>query len=67
MIELLIHQHSQVLLHAAALTPFSIQSVLVDALALLQALAPGLVDLHEVHTGSALKPVPLEVPFPLVC
>lgn len=45
-VELLIHQHSQVLFHRAALDPFSIQPVLVLGIALtqLQDLAPGLVE-----------------------
>ena len=57
-VEFLINQHSQILFRAA-LKPFSAQpvSVLGIALAQVQHLALGLVDLHEVGTDSLLKPV----------
>ena len=58
-VELLINQHPQVLLLRAALNPFSAQPVFVlgIALAQMQDLALGLVELHEVCTGPPLKPV----------
>jgi len=62
--ELLINQLLQVLLLRTALKPFSVQSVSVLGIALthLQDLALGLAELHDVHTNSLLKlvPVPLD-------
>ncbi|KAK4825967.1 hypothetical protein QYF61_003536 [Mycteria americana] len=57
--ELLINQHPQVLLLRAAVNPFSTQPVFVLGIALthVQDLALGLVELHEVCPGPALKPV----------
>jgi len=58
-VELLINQHSQVLLSRAALNPFSAQPIFVLGIALshVQDLALGLVELHDVHKGPPLKPV----------
>ncbi|PKU42690.1 rna-directed dna polymerase from mobile element jockey-like [Limosa lapponica baueri] len=58
-VELLIHQHPQVLLLRAALNLFSSQPVFVSGIALTQVQDPalGLVELHEVHTGPPLQPV----------
>jgi len=58
-IELLVNQHPQVLYLRAALNPFSTQPVFVlgTAMTLVQDLALGLAELHEVHTGPPLKPV----------
>ncbi|KAK4828770.1 hypothetical protein QYF61_000795 [Mycteria americana] len=58
-VELLINQHPQVLLLRAALNPFSTQPVFVLGIAWTQVQDPalGLVEPHEVHTGSPLKPV----------
>ncbi|PKU46486.1 hypothetical protein llap_3205 [Limosa lapponica baueri] len=57
--KLLIHEHSQVLLLRASLQPLSPQPVFVPGIAMsqVQDLALGLVDLHEVCTGSPLKSV----------
>ncbi|KAK4810558.1 hypothetical protein QYF61_004521 [Mycteria americana] len=62
-VELLINQHPQVLLLRAGLNPFPAQPVFVLGIAPthVQALALGLVELHEVCTGPLLKPV--EVPL----
>jgi len=56
-VELLINEHTQVLLLRAALNPFSAQSVFVLGIAptLVQDLALGLVKLHEVCIGAPLK------------
>ncbi|PKU42315.1 rna-directed dna polymerase from mobile element jockey-like [Limosa lapponica baueri] len=67
-VELLVHRHPQVLLLRAALNPFCTQPVFVSGIAMsqVQDLALGLVELHEVHMGSLLKPVqvPLDgIPF----
>ncbi|PKU48586.1 hypothetical protein llap_1122 [Limosa lapponica baueri] len=58
-VELLIHQHPQVLLLRDALNPFSAQPVVVLGIAVTQAqdLALGLLELHEIRTGPPLKPV----------
>ncbi|KAK4831140.1 hypothetical protein QYF61_015443 [Mycteria americana] len=58
-VELLINQYPQVLLLRAALNPFSAQPVFVLGIAPthVQDFAFGLVELHEVRTGPALKPV----------
>jgi len=57
-VKLLINRHPQVLL-MAALSPSSTQTVFVLRIAPthVQDLALGLVELHEVCTGPALKPV----------
>ena len=56
-VELLITQHPQVLLLRAVLNSFFTQPgfVLGIALAQVQDLAYGLIELHEVHTGPVLK------------
>ncbi|KAK4823520.1 hypothetical protein QYF61_003029 [Mycteria americana] len=58
-VELLINQHTQVLLLRAALNPFSAQTVFVLGIAPthVQDLALGLVDLHEVCMGPPSKSV----------
>ncbi|KAK4810951.1 hypothetical protein QYF61_013359 [Mycteria americana] len=58
-VQLFIHQYPQVLLCRAVLNPFIPQSVLIMGIALtqVQALALGLVELHEGHMGPLLKPV----------
>jgi len=58
-VELLIHQYPQVFLLRAALEPLSAQPVLVFGIAPthMKELAPGLVELHAVHTGPPLQPV----------
>ncbi|PKU46701.1 hypothetical protein llap_3018 [Limosa lapponica baueri] len=58
-VELLIHQHSQVLLLRAALNPFSSHPVFVPEIAVthVQNLALDLVELHEILAGPPLKPV----------
>ncbi|PKU47710.1 hypothetical protein llap_1990 [Limosa lapponica baueri] len=58
-VELLVQQHSQVLLLRAALNPSSAQPVFVPGIAMtrVQDLALGLVELHEVRTGPPLTPV----------
>jgi len=55
-VDLLVNQHSQVILLRAALDPFSTQPLFVLGIALthLQDLALGLVELDEVHTGPPL-------------
>ena len=64
-VELFIYQHPQVLLLRAASNPFIPQPVLTAGVAptQVQDLALGLVEPHEVHTGTLLKlvQVPLEV------
>jgi len=57
--ELLLNQHSQVLLFKGALNPFSTQSVFVLGITLTQVqdLALGRVELHEIFMGPLLKPV----------
>ncbi|PKU41108.1 hypothetical protein llap_8578 [Limosa lapponica baueri] len=52
-VEVLIHQHPQVLLLRAALQPFSAQPVFVPGIAIVL----GFVELHEVSMGPPLKPV----------
>ena len=63
-VEFLINEHLQVFLLRVALNPFSTQPVFVLGMAPthVQDLAHGLVELHEVHMGTPLKPVkvPLE-------
>ncbi|KAK4810921.1 hypothetical protein QYF61_013329 [Mycteria americana] len=58
-VQLFIHHYPQVLLCRAALNAFIPQPVLILGIALtqVQALALGLVELHEVHMGPLLKPV----------
>ncbi|KAK4811014.1 hypothetical protein QYF61_015718 [Mycteria americana] len=58
-VQLFVHQYPQVLLHRAALNPFSTQPVFVLEIAPthVQDLALGLVELHEVPMGPPLKPV----------
>jgi len=62
-VELLINQHPQVLLLRAALNSFSTQPLFVLGIAptRVQDLAFGLVELHEICTGSPLKPVKIPV------
>ena len=63
-VQLFIHQHPQVLLGRAALNPFIPQPILIPGVAptQVQDLALGLVEPHEVHTGSLLElvQVPLD-------
>ena len=56
-VQLFIHQHSQVLLGRVAFNPVIPQPVLIPgvALTLMQDLALGLVDPHDVHTGPLLQ------------
>ena len=60
-VELLVNQHTQVLLLRASLILFSAQPVFVLEVALthMQDLALGLVDLYEICMGPPLKPVQL--------
>ena len=63
-VQLFIHQHPQVLLSRAALSPFIHQPVLVAGVAPTDVQEPalGLVEPHEVHTGSLVElvQVPLD-------
>ncbi|KAK4814406.1 hypothetical protein QYF61_018165 [Mycteria americana] len=56
-VQLFIHQYPQVLLHRAALNPFTPQPVLIPGVALTQMQDPalGLVEPHEVHMGLLLQ------------
>jgi len=58
-VQLFIHQNPQALLGRDALNPFILHPVFVHGIALTQDqdLALGLVEPHEVRTGSPLKPV----------
>ncbi|KAK4810535.1 hypothetical protein QYF61_004498 [Mycteria americana] len=58
-VQFFIHQYPQVLLCRTILNPFTPQPVLILGIAPnhVQALALGLVELHEVHMGLLLKPV----------
>jgi len=66
-VELWVNQHPKVLLSKAALSPFSTQPVFILEITptLVQDLAHGLAEFHEVHRGPPLKHV--RVPLDGIC